>query len=124
MEFGDTLDLSLPKGYYWLIEQSLVGFEPFTTLQPWYYVKNNEMFFVNEKWPEHQRSHLLIAFARRQDNDDIACFILSDGDIDKVVLIHGWTATGYSEIKNYNSFWAWLKDVVDDIAEWVDDTSE
>jgi hypothetical protein len=111
-----------PKGYQWLLEQRLVGFSPFSALQPWYYLEGDQIFKVNERWPKGPYNGALVAFARRQDNDDIACFHVEKGDIKAVVVINGWTGSGYDVLQRYDSFWAWLKSVVDDIAEWVENS--
>lgn len=109
----------VPIGYRWLASQELIGFEPHTRLQPWYYLSREEIFSVTERWPEGPFSGQLVAFARRQDDDVIACFHHSGEFFKEVVIINGWTDTGYDVLQTYSLFWDWLKSVVDDIAEWV-----
>jgi hypothetical protein len=61
-----------------------------------------------------------MAFSKRQDCDDLACFVIAaDNTVSGVALIHGWTASGYDLRREFDDFWAWLKYVVDDIAGWV-----
>ncbi len=62
----------------------------------------------------------LLAFARRQDCDDIACFELPSIETPRVILIQGWTRSGeaYDLVASYSNFWDWMKSVIDDIAEW------
>lgn len=111
----------LPPGYLWLIENRLIGFGPFSGLQPWYYLDKENTFSVSQRWPKINQSEAsLIAFAKRQDNDDLACFKVHKGQVTAVVRIHGWAPDGYDIIAEYQSFWDWLKSVIDDIAEWVD----
>lgn len=111
----------LPHGYHWMVERGLVGFDPLTQLQPWYFLRENDLFDVAERWPDGPCSRdglgPLIAFARRQDCDDIACCRPSG----RIVVVHGWTgdASGYSADAEYADFAAWMKSVVDDIAEWL-----
>jgi hypothetical protein len=107
-----------PKGYEWAIEQRWGGFAPFTRLQPWYFLEEDNMFFVNNRWPNKPVIIDLLAFARRQDNDEIACFDTSTTD--NVVLINGWAPDGYEILQVYSSFWEWMKSVVDDVADWVE----
>jgi hypothetical protein len=98
----------------------LVGFVPFSALQPWFYVDAAATFDAVEKWPNApSRGHLAV-FARRQDNDDLACFELSEGVVTGVVVIHGWTGNGYSIVARYSTFWEWLRAVVVDIREWCE----
>jgi hypothetical protein len=104
--------------YRWLIDKGLVGYEPFTALQPWYFLPEGELFFVTDRWPDGASAVPLLAFARRQDCDDIACLKESSGNALEVVNIQGWTSCGYEIIKAYPTFWEWFKSVIDDIAQW------
>jgi hypothetical protein len=112
-------DTTIPQGYSWLLQKNLVGFEPFTQMEPWYYLDNTEYFEISSLWPQRELSTYLVAFARRQDSDEIACFLKDIQETDEVVVIQGWTPDGYEIICTYRSFWDWVKSVVDDIAEWV-----
>jgi hypothetical protein len=107
-----------PNGYYWLIKQNLIGFEPFTILQPWYYVDNENFFSLKNKWPNGPSENELVAFAKRQDNDYLSCFEISNNNVIKILLVNGWTENGYDILKSYSNFWEWLKGVIDDVAEW------
>jgi hypothetical protein len=106
-----------PCGYTWLLERKMVAFKPFGALQPWYYIKRDEIINLRERWPNGPSKIELIAFARRQDNDDIACFGLEADGVVSVVVVHGWTDSGYDIAARYATFWDWLKSVVDDIRE-------
>lgn len=108
-----------PKGYSWLVEKGLVGFEASTSLQPWYCLDQASVFVATDKWPKPAHQHPLIAFARRQDTDDIACFEV-DGTRIAIVVIHGWTTDGFDVVVRYADFWLWLKSVIEDIAELAD----
>jgi hypothetical protein len=113
------LGIELPAGYQWLIDRGLVGFEAFTALQPWHYLPLDQCFWVNERWPGVSELRLL-AFAKRQDGDELACFVVNDtGQASNVALVQGWTGTGFHVIKEFPDFWAWLTHVVQDIAEWA-----
>jgi hypothetical protein len=108
---------SFPIGYRWLIQRGLAGYDVFTQLQPWYFVPLEQCFWANDLWPNICDRRLFV-FARRQDNDDLACFDVDEhGITNQVVLVHGWTNTGFDIIQEFPDFWKWLKAVVDDIAE-------
>lgn len=106
--------------YFWVVERGLVGWEPFTQLQPWFFIRDDKMFDATEVWPSGREESPLIAFARRQDCDDIACFDFTAGNNLKVVLIEGWSGGGnaYNVIGEYPTFWEWLKSAIDDVADW------
>lgn len=63
-------------------------------------------------------------FARRQDQDDVAGFVIADGIVtEAVVVVHlTWTAAperpGYPGTTRFENLWQWLKSVIDDTAEW------
>lgn len=109
-------------GYMWLVDRRLVGFAGFTQLQPWYYVDAGHVMEVRTQWPNGPAKDRLVVFARRQDNDDLACFSVADGKAVEVVLLHGWTSSGYDVLRRYDSFWGWVKAIIDDVAEWSTST--
>lgn len=116
--------ITFPKGYSWLQKQQLIGFKEFSQLQPWYYIPQEQFFWATEKWMGITEDNLLV-FARRQDNDDLACFkVLENGTITEILLIHGWTSSGFEIIKSFSSFWEWLHSVIDDVEECVESISE
>src|SRR5215204_6484864 len=107
-------DFAIPAGYSWMLEKGLIGFSE-SPLRPWYFLDRTECFAVDEKWPPKSDAVVgMIAFARRYDNDDIACF-MRVGEVTKVVVIHGWTAGGYDIVATYDRFWDWVKSLIDDI---------
>ena len=112
-----NFDFIPPHGYFVLLDRKMVSFGPFGVLRPWYYLDKENVIFVNEKWPCGPSRQTLVAFARRQDSDDIACFEVCGGSGVAVVVINGWTANGYTILAKHRDFWSWLKSVVDDIAE-------
>lgn len=109
-------DFTLPPGYQWLLKKGIIAYYS-SPLYPWYYLSKQDVFNVTDKWPQGSYEGCLIAFARRYDNDDIACFSVKSQAVECVVVINGWTSSGYDVIASYNTFWEWLKSVIDDIAE-------
>ena len=105
------------KGYRWIVEHNMVGFEPNTQFQPWYLLPQKDSFWVKDKWGDSSSLNLY-AFARRQDNDDFACFnVGSDEEIRNIYIIHGWTENGYDIVKSYSDIWDWIRSALDDIKE-------
>ena len=102
------------ESYKWIIEHNMVGFEPFTQFQPWYLLPQKVCFWVNKKW-SNSISMGLLAFARRQDNDDFACFNIENGVVKNVYIIHGWTDNGYDIVNSGIDIWDWLHLALNDI---------
>jgi hypothetical protein len=108
-----------PAEYRWIVERGIAGFEPFTQLQPWYFTQEDQSFWATEQWQSGGNRKLFV-FARRQDNDDLACFsVTEDGKIDGVLVIQGWVDNGFTVLKEFRGFWDWFKFVIDDIADWI-----
>lgn len=111
---------AVPSGYRWLVDRSLAGFGPNSALQPWYLLPRDQAFSVTDRWPKPGDSGPVFAFARRQDSDDLACFVAAEeGRAPEVVVVHGWTPDGYEVVARYVTIWQWLKSVVGDIEAWV-----
>jgi hypothetical protein len=102
----------LPDEYHWIIKREILGHSTFSQMSPWYLINEKDLFNFNSK----DNGVKLIAFARRQDCDDFACFKIEE-NILKVVLIQGWTSEGYDEIEYYSDIWEWLKSVIDDVKQ-------
>jgi hypothetical protein len=112
-------DVNMPKGYQWLIDRGLVGFEPFTQLQPWHYMPPEQCFWATDRWPNISTKQLFV-FAKRQDNDDLACISFDENrNINGLVLIQGWTPSGFDLVVEFSDFWLWMQHVIQDIADWV-----
>lgn len=108
-----------PAEYKWLVERGIAGFGPFTELQPWYFTPEDQSFWATEHWPNISNRNLFV-FARRQDNDELACFSFdANGNIDGIKVIQGWTDKGFEILKEFSTFWEWLKFVIDDMADWI-----
>lgn len=115
----DNERIIFPDGYEWLIKRNIVGYDAFSQLQPWYYLKKDDCFFTEEKWA-HVLDKNLFIFARRQDNDELAGFNLNHvNQVENIYLLNGWTSVGVEVLQVLPDFWSWLHLVVDDIKQWV-----
>ena len=97
-------EFKYPKAYLELIGLNCVDFGA------WYFMSDNQVekriVGLRRRYPHRK----LIPFARRDDNDDIACFELEK---DKAVqLIHDYASAGYEQRKEYPDIWAWLHEVM------------
>lgn len=66
---------------------------------------------INERYPERK----LIPFAKRSDNDDVACFEI--GKLQKVEIIHDFANPGWEQKEEYKDFWDWFKSAVNVLIE-------
>ena len=90
-----------------LIEQNLLDFDPWIIL-----TKDrlkSRFVGVQQRYPNRD----LVPFARREDNDDIACWEKGK----EVVIIHDFASKGYEGGKDSTPFWNWLRQAVEDMIE-------
>ena len=72
------------------------------------------VFYVaRTSYDTNQWLNKLIPFARRDDNDDIACFEVGKGQ--RIQIIHDFASEGYEQRGEYNSFGEWMKVMVDEL---------
>jgi hypothetical protein len=104
----EDLDVPMvyPDGLERVLEQGLFD------LTPWH---------IMDREAAKQRLHGLrnrykakyVPFARRQDNDDIAC--IDPERSGHVVIVHDFAAEGYERRQDFDSFWDWFRAAVDDM---------
>jgi hypothetical protein len=59
----------------------------------------------------------LIPFAKRDDNDDIACFELGKGE--SVIIIHDFASPGFEDRYTFNDIFEWLKYAIDEMKDFI-----
>lgn len=113
----ELLDESiLPKGFEYpktflrAINLNLVDFDL------WYLMDKEQMIYRYEGMKVRYPNRMLIPFARRDDNDDIACFEIGKGE--EVQIIHDFASAGYEQRKVYKTFWDWFKSAIDEMIEF------
>ncbi len=100
-------DYNYPEEYLKIVDLNLVDFDL------WYLMTKEQVEIrirgLQERYPKRR----LIPFARRDDSDDIACFeVERDG---KVQIIHDFASAGYEQRKEYDCFWDWFMDAIEEM---------
>ena len=103
-------EFKYPASFYKIIDLNLVHFDL------WNIMYSDEVEERIKGLKERYPNRKLIPFARRDDNDDIACFEVGKGE--KVQIIHDFASEGYEQRKEYNDFWAWLEDAISEMIEF------
>lgn len=96
-----------PKEFLLLKNQNLVDFDPWVVLFDWRLEQRYKG--IQGRYPSRD----LVPFARREDNDDLACFERDRG----VVIIHDFATAGYEGGQQSMQFWDWLRLIVEDMIE-------
>lgn len=99
-----------PQSFVKAVELNLVDFDL------WYMMDEGQVLRriegLNQRYPNRK----LIPFARRDDNDDIACFEIGKGE--KVQIVHDFASEGYEQRKEFEDFWQWLEEAVHEMIEY------
>ncbi|MCC3769520.1 hypothetical protein [Streptomyces sp. UNOC14_S4] len=98
-----------PAGFLRAVESGLVG------LEPWWLLEGESLCTrvagLRERFPGRR----LVPFARREDNDDVACWDLDSGT---VRVIHDFTTPGRENRREFVTFYDWLRAAVEDFIEF------
>lgn len=101
---------SYPRQFNRLIERGL------TDLEPWYFLEGkllrDTMVGLAERYPDRK----LVPFARRQDNDDVACWQV--GASGEVFVIHDFASPGWEQRGQFAGFYDWVRRAVEDFIEF------
>lgn len=101
-----------PPQYLRVVGQGLIDLTPWHCLQAEDVVR--QMRGLEKRYP----SRRLVPFARRQDNDDVACW--EEGKPDSVVIVHDHASEGWEGEGGFPSLWAWFWADVEDMVDWDD----
>lgn len=85
-------------------------------LEPWYLLVGGPLRQALLGLRERYAARQLVPFARRQDNDDLACWDLTQPPT--VVIIHDFASPGWEERRRFQDFWAWFRAAVEDMIEF------
>lgn len=105
----------LPEGFDYPPEFLRVVELGLTNLEPWWIfdggLLQRRMAGLAQRYPKRR----LVPFARREDNDDVACWDLDHGDVQ---VVHDMAEPGWEQRQRYADFNAWLLQAVADLIEF------
>ena len=82
---------------------------------PWHILLPDSVKEEYEGLKERYPNRTLVPFAKRQDNDDVACW---EKDIPKVQIIHDYASPGWEQRKIFNNFDEWLRSAIDEMLQF------
>jgi len=119
MTFAPLDERQLPSGFaypfefLWTVNHGLLNFPPWSILSG--ELLNDHVEGLRTRYPDKLR----IPFARRQDNDDVACW---DGESQWLVrVIHDFASPGWEVASEPMTFLDWLRGAFDEYLEWTED---
>ena len=98
-----------PDEFIKIVNQGLLDFEP------WIIMSGEYLKSRYDGLKKRFNSRILVPFARRLDNDDIACWDMESPG--KIFIVHDFASEGWEQKKVYESFWEWFKTIIDDMIE-------
>lgn len=102
-------EFEYPDAYEKLLELKLFDFDV------WYLIPQEQaerrLLALQERYPNRK----LIPFARRDDNDDIACFEV--GKENRVQIIHDFASLGFEQREELQDLWEWVENAVKEMVE-------
>ena len=84
-------------------------------LEPWWILQGDRLRERLAGLRTRYPARTLVPFAQRQDNDDVACFDLDTG---KVVIIHDFASPGWEQQTEFDDFYGWLRQAIDELVEF------
>ncbi|WP_198319346.1 hypothetical protein [Actinopolyspora erythraea] len=106
----------LPGGFTYPREFVRVVELGLTDLEPWLVLEGEGLMERYAGLRKRYPGRNVIPFARRIDNDDIACWDL-DRDA-RVVIVHDFASPGWERQGEFESFYDWLRRAVEDLIEY------
>ena len=105
----------LPVGFAYPDEFLRVVELGLTNLEPWSIMEGaqlrNRYHGIRDRYP----SRMILPFARREDNDDVACWDVTSGG---VAIIHDFASPGMERREVFSSFNAWLRQAIEDLINY------
>jgi len=109
---GLLTDEELPHGFRYPPQFLRVVHADLTDPEPWHLLSGNRLRTrfagLRDRFPERN----LLPFARRQDNDDVACFVPSSDAA--VHVIHDFASSGWERRATFVSFDDWFRQAIED----------
>lgn len=112
MENEKIKNFSYPKEFLYIIDLNLINFEVWN-----FYSYEGAIFRMQglkKRYPEGK----IVPFAKRDDNDDIACF---DIETREVYVIHDFSTEGYKNRIIYENFEEWFKVCIENMFEYINE---
>lgn len=102
-------DFEYPPEFIRVVELGIVNIEP------WEILSGRPLRLRNTGLKERYPNRILVPFADRQDNDDVACWEIG---VPGVVVIHDFASPGWEARESFASFYEWLRRAIEDLIEF------
>lgn len=112
---ADLLSIEdLPEGFVYSSKFIRVVELGLTNLEPWLVMQGESLRERYEGLRKRFPGRTLVPFARRLDNDDVACWDVG-ADPERVVVVHDFAAPGWEVRGEFVDFNDWLRQAIEDL---------
>ncbi|MDP9610900.1 hypothetical protein ACFV4E_37180 [Streptomyces hygroscopicus] len=105
----------LPKGFTYPHIFIRAAESGLTSLEPWWLLEGDNLRARHTGLQQRFPNRALVPFARREDNDDVACWDLNEGN---VCIVHDFSSPGSEQRGSFESFADWLRAALEDFIEF------
>jgi hypothetical protein len=106
----------LPEGFFYPASFIRVVELGIVDLEPWLMLDGERLSARFEGLSQRYPERVLVPFARRQDNDDVACWDGRGGP--EVLIVHDYAEPGHELRETLPTFYSWLRRAVEDLIEF------
>jgi len=104
-------DFVYPPEFIRIVELGL------TDLEPWKVLDGDHLRTRFRGLVERYPARVLVPFARRQDNDDVACWDPA-AKPGQVVVVHDFADPGWENGAVFPGFYDWLRQAIEDLIDF------
>jgi hypothetical protein len=102
----------LPKGFEYPLHFLRLSEQVHIDLSPWHIIEGKDLRHLMSGLRRRYPARRLVPFAFRQDNDDVACWSIGQGDC--VLIIHDFASPGWEQRERFEDFNDWLLKATED----------
>lgn len=106
----------LPEGFGYPAQFVRIVELGLTELEPWHLMEGRELRERLNGLAERYPDRRLVPFARRVDDDDVACWEIDNPG--RVVIVHDFASPGWERQGEFENFYGWLRQAVEDLIEY------
>jgi hypothetical protein len=107
---GLLVNFDYPQEFLSIVERQLIDLNPWSILVGEHLL--DKFHGIKKRYPNND----VVPFARRWDNDDVACFNLADNK--NIIIIHDYGDSNWTNRPVFDSFWDWFRKAIEDLIEF------
>lgn len=103
-------EFKYPEEFLKIIELNLMDYDR------WYIMSEKHVLSKISGLKKRYPNRKLIPFARRVDNNDVACFEIGKEGV--IQIIQDFALSGHEQLGQYTNFWLWFQESINELIEF------